>query len=108
MGTVSASKFTPLKTLLAIRANGYLGLGKPGKRKDYDPESVDSLIWEKQGNNDQRAASNLESQYDELEAERAELKELLSTINKHKDKFLSDFTMTCLVNDLEKHLVNHI
>jgi len=108
MGTVTASKFTPLKTLLAIKANGYLGLGKPGKRKDYCPESIDSLIWEKQGNKSAKSETLIESQYDELEAERLELKELLASINKHKDKYLTDFTMTCIVNDLSTHISNHI
>lgn len=107
-GTKEASKFTPLKKLYAIRDNNYCGLGKPGKRKDYDPESVERLIWEKESLLAKKETDKTLSQYDELEIERLELKELLSTINKYKGKFLSDFTMTCLVNDLSKHIVNHI
>jgi len=107
-GTKEASKFTPLDKLYAIRDNNYFSKGKPGRRKEYDPESVEKLIWEKESLIDKKETDKTLNQYDELEIERLELKELLSTINKHKDKFLSDFTMTCLVNDLSKHMANHI
>ena len=105
MAMSEASKFTPLKTLYAIKANGYLGLGK--KRKDYLPESVDELIRQKEALKSEEQTKKALSQHDELEKERLELKELLSIINKHKKKYLTDFTMTCLVKDLSEHVSNH-
>ena len=48
MGTVEASKYISLEKLIEIRDDHYCGQhDKSGKQLDYDPDSVDRLIWEK-------------------------------------------------------------
>ena len=93
-----------LKVLKYIQANQYRS--KDASR-DYDPELIDREIDRKVEKKSKKESKKVLDEFDQWEAEKQQLKQFINLILKNKE-YLSEFTLTCIVNDIQNHVVDYV